>query len=305
MKVAVIGAGAMGSLYGGLLAGGRKNRVVLISRRAELVEKAKRSGLLIETAEGPIRAEVEARLGSGGLGPQDLVIILVKAMDTAYAASVASPLVGPQTMVVSLQNGLGNIEILRKILGEGPVIGGASTFGAVSAEPGVVSLRGRGHTAIGEINGRVTERIERLRDALAEASLEPRISVNVEGLIWTKLLINAGINALAGLMGLENGRLLAFPEAQSLMTRAVLEAEKVAEKLGIRLETESPAELVREVCLKTKDNACSTLQDIRAKRPTEIAFINGAVAELGRSRGLSAPVNEILAALVKIREETY
>ena len=305
MSVAVIGAGAMGGLYGGLLASRPGNRVLLIDLWREHVAAINGSGLLIEAAEGPMRVMVQAAETARGLEPKDLVVILVKSRDTEAAARAAESAIGPETMVLSLQNGLGNIEILSEALGASKVIGGSTSFGAFLKGPGVIAWRGRGQTPIGELDGRVTDRIGTLAEVFQDAGLGPVVSTNVEGVIWTKLIVNVGINALAAILGVPNGGLLEDSEAASTMEAAVLEAAAVAAASGVRLEVSDPVAHVRDVCLKTGQNICSTMQDLRARRPTEIGVINGAVVKAGLRLGLDVQVNQRLWGLIQAQEAGF
>jgi 2-dehydropantoate 2-reductase len=305
MDIAVIGAGAMGGLYGGLLARTGSNVVTLVDVRADIVEAVNASGLVIETPEGLLTIKVKAAASAEGVKTQDLIIVLVKSSATREAARLGAALAGPETVALSLQNGLGNLEILAEVLGEARVVGGSTSFGAWVRAPGVVVLGGRGRTAIGELGGGESPRLRRLAAALSEAGLAPEMAGDVKCVVWTKLLANVGINALAGILGVQNGRLLELPAAAALMAGAVGEAEAVAKALGVKLGGLDALAHCHGVCRATAANVCSTLQDFRARRPTEIGAMNGAVAEAGRRLGVPVPVNEALGSLIKALEEAY
>lgn len=306
MKVAVLGAGAMGSLYGGLLAEAG-NEVVLIDVWKDHIDAINDKGLEIETAEGNSRVVKNIRgvTDPAAADLADLVLIFVKATMTAQVAPMARSLTGPASTVLTLQNGLGNIEALCAAIEPSRVIAGTSGHGSTMLAPGRIRHAGVGDTVIGELDGSCGERIEAVAALLEKAGVSAKISENVIGLIWTKLLVNVGINALTAITGLRNGRLTDFPETEELFTSAVKEAFAVAKAKGIRLEISDPVRYARDVARKTGANRSSMLQDVLAKRQTEIAVINGAVASEGKRLGVPVPVNNILANLVLVRQKTY
>jgi 2-dehydropantoate 2-reductase len=156
---------------------------------------------------------------------------------------------------------------------------------------------------IGELDGSTTPRLQAVADLCNRAGLETEISATVEGLIWDKLLVNVGINALTAITGLRNGELLAHEELAELLAEAVTEGARVAGAKGIRLNLPDPVAHAREVCAATGKNQSSMLQDILKGRPTEIDMINGAVLREGAARGIAAPVNGVLTRLVKFFEK--
>jgi len=299
MRIAVLGAGAMGSLLGGLLAEGGQE-VTLISTWAEHVETVNRDGLLLEGPGGGRRLGIRACLSAAEAGPAELVIVAVKAPQTRAAMAGARALVGPETMVLTLQNGLGNVESLAGVVGPGPVIAGALSHGAHLEGPGRVRHAGGGGLALGELSGRITGRLRGLGRVFEESGLGPvSLSDNVQSLIWRKLIVNVAINAITALARIRNGQILDFPEAGEISRLAVLEAVEVAGRKGIVLAGD-PVGFTREVARKTGANLSSMLQDILRRRPTEIEVINGAVVREGEALGVPVPVNKVLAGLVSV-----
>ena len=305
MKVAVLGSGAMGSLYGGALAE-IGCEVVLIDVWKDHVDAINKLGLTIKEPDGEktIRG-ARAVLTASDAGVADLVIVFVKATATEEAMRGALSLIGEKTTVLTLQNGMGNVEKLCNVVPALQVIAGTTGHGATLLGPGKILHAGVGNTVIGELDGSCTERIEVISSFLEKAGMSAKISVNVLGLIWTKLIVNVGINALTAVTGLKNGRLNDFSEAEALMKGAIEEAFTVAKCKGITLETDEPFEYTRNIAKKTAGNRSSMLQDILAKRPTEIAAINGAVVAEGKKLGIPTPVNSLLTSLVLIRQQTY
>ncbi|GAB1485876.1 2-dehydropantoate 2-reductase [Aminivibrio sp.] len=305
MKVAILGSGAMGSLFGGMLAEGGCD-VTLIDIWKEHMDRINASGLSIEGVRGErVISSLRGVTDPKEVGEADLVIVFVKATATKAAMEGARSLLGPETAVLTLQNGLGNGEKLAEVIGGERVLAGITGHGCTLLGPGRIRHAGAGDTVLGELKGKITPRLKRIAAVLEESGFSVRTTENVSGLIWTKLLANVGINALTALTGLRNGQLLDYPETEELLRLAVHEAVAVAEGKGIRLEVEDPVEHCREIARRTASNRSSMLQDVTARRQTEIDVINGAIAEEGAALGIPAPVNRVLTNLVKVRQKTY
>lgn len=305
MKTVVLGSGAMGCLYGGLLAEAG-HEVTLVDIWREHVAAINSVGLKIETADGSRAVRnVRGVINPDDAGSADLLLVFVKATQTERAMRNALSLVAATTTVLTLQNGLGNAEKLCQAVGPSRVIAGTTGHGATLLGPGRIFHAGTGDTVIGEPDGRHSARVEQLASVFRGAGIAAATSDNINGLIWTKLIVNAGINALTALTGLKNGRLLDFPETERLMAMAVEEALAVAAAKGIRLEAGNLVEYTRQIALKTAGNRSSLLQDVLAKRQTEIAVINGAVVEEAEKLGVPVPVNIVLANLISVRQKTY
>lgn len=308
--VAVLGAGAIGSLYGGLLAI-EGCRVVLISTRPDHVEAVRTRGLILETKEQELCIRNLAAVGTArelleqDQTPVDLLLICVKSVVTAEAIAGAACLVGENTTVLTLQNGLGNVEALCKAVPPRAVMAGVAYSGSTFLEPGRIREAGRGKTILGELDGSLSPKLLHLRDRLNAAGLPAETSTNVHNLLWTKLMANVGINALAALTELKNGELLEQPGLVALMNAAVAEAAAVAQAEGIHLGVDNPQEYCRRVAANTAANYCSMLQDIRSRRRTEVENINGAIAAHGAKLGLPTPVNAMLTDLVLARQRSY
>lgn len=305
MKAAVLGSGAMGCLYGGMLAEAG-NDVILIDVWKEHIDAINANGLKIEGLNGErVVKNIRGVTDPAAAGIASLVLVFVKATLTERAMREAHSLIGPDTTVLTLQNGLGNVEALCSAIDPSRVIAGTTGHGSTLTGAGRIRHAGEGETVIGEPDGSRSERIETLAEFFKKAGIAAKITENVMGLIWTKLLVNVGINALTAVTGLKNGRLLDFPETEELLRLAVEEARAVAEAKGIRLEVENPVEHTRLIARETADNRSSMLQDVSAKRQTEISVINGAVADEGKKLGVPVPINTFLTNLVSVRQKTY
>jgi len=214
-------------------------------------------------------------------------------------------LVGEKSTILTLQNGLGNFEILCHILGSEKVIAGTTSYGATILGPGEVRHAGVGPTAIGELDGKGTHRVEKFSQLLNQAGIKTETTKNVIGLIWSKLLVNVGINALGVLLRVKNGALILREYAPKLQAALVEEAMKVAQGKEIALIHQDMVKEVAHICEKTRDNLNSMLQDVRKKRKTEIDFINGAIVREGEKLNIPTPVNRVMTDLIKALEESY
>ncbi len=304
MKIAVIGAGAMGSLYGAMLSSVIGNEVILLDVWKEHVDAINSNGLLVEYDDNiTVFNKIKASCNASKHGCCDLVIIFVKSIMTKQAIKENLALFGSETIAVTLQNGLGNIEEISEAIGEKNIIPGTTAHGAAMLSAGKIRHAGKGKTIIGELTGEKTARIIGITKMFNCAGLETEISNNVIGLIWDKLLVNAGINALTGLTGLQNGELLLHLELERILEAVVTEAALIAEKKGIKLLHCDPVKHTKDVCRATFTNHSSMLQDILSGRQTEIKTINGAIAKEAISIGMSAPINETLTNLVLFKQK--
>ncbi|MEJ5377362.1 MAG: 2-dehydropantoate 2-reductase [bacterium] len=305
MKVAVLGAGAMGSLFGGMLAQ-RGHHVWLLDIWKEHVETIGKRGLRITGLSGDrVIKSVKAASSAQEVGSVDLVIVFVKSTVTEEAVRSASSLFGPETLALTLQNGIGNVEQIARVIGSRNVLAGTTAQGATVLGPGEIYHAGQGPTAIGELMGAVTPRVKNVAAIFNDAGIQTSVSDNVMGLIWGKLLVNLGINALTALTGLRNGQLLDHPETVEILELAVLEGFRVCKAKGISLPYEDPVAHTKEVAMATSSNISSMLQDVKNRRKTEIEMINGAVVREAQAMGIETPVNKVLTNLVRVLERSY
>lgn len=304
MKIAIIGAGAMGCLYGAKLSAVAQTEVVLLDVWKEHVDAINQEGLFMEEDGALLEYhQLKATTDAASVGQVDLAIVFVKSTLTTQAMENNQAVFGPNTVALTLQNGLGNVESIRSKMNEDNVIAGTTAHGATMLAPGKMRHAGTGKTVIGELSGKRSERIQEIASVFAAAGLEIEISHNVLGLIWDKLLVNVGINALTGITGLTNGALLAYPEIEALLEGAVAEAVAVAKAKGILLGFADPIAHAKEVCKATAANKSSMLQDILNHKLTEINMINGAVVREGIAHGVATPVNAVLTNLILFFEK--
>ena len=304
MKIAIVGPGAMGCLSAAFLHKS-KEVVWLLDKSAERAEKISRQGIITEGLSGNWRSEIKITAEPKDIGNADLLIISVKSYDTKNAILHARPLIGKDTFVLTLQNGIGNIEILSEILGPDRVIGGVTNQGATLIDVGSVRHAGKGETIIGRIDGKIPVELRSIREIFNKSGMETRISRDIKGLLWSKLIINAGINALTAITHLPNGKLIEFEGTRKILREAVAEATKIAKRKRIKLIYDDSLDKVEAVCEATSANISSMLQDVLRKKHTEIDFINGVVVRQGQELGIPTPVNSVLLNLVKTIETSY
>ena len=303
MKIVIIGAGAMGGLFAARLAAAGED-VSVVDVWAEHVEAIRTQGLILETGEGVIKALPAAASRSEDLAvAADLVIIFVKSAMTAAAARSAQELLSPAGRVLTLQNGLGNAETIAAVVGAEKVLAGTTAQGATLLGPGRIRHGGRGDTHIGRLAGPADEFCRETAAILTRAGIPAFAEEEVQSLIWGKLVINAGINALTALLRYGNGQLNDHEETRELVKLAVAEAVQVAAAAKIPLPYGDAVEKVLAVAAATATNRSSMLQDILHGRITEIDAINGALVREGIRLAVPTPVNRTLTLLIKALEK--
>lgn len=304
MKIVIVGPGAMGGLLAAFLSKS-KEEIWLLDKDKERALKINQEGIILEGISGNWQAQVKATADPKEIGQADLVIICVKSYNTKEAITHARLLVGDNTEVLTLQNGIGNIEVIAEVAGNDRVIGGVTNEGATLLGTGRIRHAGRGETVIGRIDGKIPVQMRSIREILNKAGFETRVSRDIKGLLWSKLIINIGINALTAITRLNNGRLVEFEGTRKILREAVTEATKIAKRKRIKLIYDDPLAKVEAVCEATAANVSSMLQDVLRKKRTEIDFINGVIVRQGQELGIPTPVNSALTDLVKTIEASY
>lgn len=303
MRVGIVGAGALGSVLGGLLSEGGVD-AVLIERDREQVRVVREDGLWLEGVSGDRLIRPQIIWDPAEAGKVDLALVLVKAYDTRGAISTVERILSDEGVVLTLQNGIGNYEILEPAF-PGRVLLGTTTIGAMALGAGRFRHTGVGPTHLGEPDGSILERTRAVASVLERMNAGPVHPVeNAVGSVWSKLIINAAINAPCTLLRLRNGDLPSSQAGKELIHDVVEECLTIVRAKGIRLIFDDPEERVIAVCEGTAGNINSMFQDIIAGRRTEIEFINAALAAEAQSVGIAAPVNRTLARLIKGLEAT-
>ena len=304
MKIVVIGAGAMGTLYGGRLALIGED-VTMVDVVEQAVRRMDREGLTLEFADGTRNAKVSARLAAEVDFHADLVILFTKSVYSRAALESAKTFIGPDTMVMSLQNGLGNLELVAEYVPMERIIIGISDFPSDLIETGHIRSIGEGHTRIMTAAGGETEFLKDVCRRFEEAGLHCTITPDIMATIWTKVAVNATANSITSVCRLRCGVLTSTPEAWSLALRIVDEIVMVAAADGVKLDREAIVDNVRKVMEAMPDHLTSMEQDVLAKRPTEVGSINGGVVKKAKALGLDAPCNETMYLLIRTIEQNY
>jgi 2-dehydropantoate 2-reductase len=299
MHLVILGAGALGSLVGSRLSR-TESRVSLLSTNRQHIEAVRRKGLLVEELDDSVsRYEIPAFTDPAEIpDPADVVLVSVKTYATRDAVRSILPVRGDSTWFLTLQNGVGNFERISEIVGETSTLVGVTAQGATLVEPGRIRHGGNGPTVLGEFSGEPTDRVRALVDCFRQAGFSTEPGASMQQLIWQKLMVNVGINAITALTGIRNGQISTIPDARALSRAAVEEALIVAERKGFRFEGDM-VERVYAVAEATSRNRSSMGQDVDRKRPTEIDAINGAIVSYGHELGVSVVVNRVLAQLVR------
>lgn len=300
MKITVIGAGAMGGSYGGLLAAAGHD-VSLIDTWDDHVAAINRDGLLVDGALGEHRVRAAASTTPADGQTADMVIIFCDTNNTAAAAKTAAQLLGSGGFAITFQNGIGNVETLQAELGSDRVLGGSSMCSAATRGPGHVSLTHLRGTSVGEIDGSKSERADAIVELLSGGGLEAKVTPDIVGTIWEKFVVNCGANAIAAVTGLRTGELIRVPEIDAFQDRVFAEVMAFIDAKGIKLPNPGIVAQLKQGARKSF-NRPSMLQHVRAGRKTEIDALNGALLREAKALGLDMPYNESLVALLKGRE---
>lgn len=289
----------MGSLFGGGLSSSGHD-VVLYDVYKDHVDAINKDGLSIEDAATGIVKVVRPRASGDpeAVRGSDVMIIFVKSTNTEEAAARFKSYAKSSTIALTLQNGLGNEAILRKYFGVERTAAGVTSQGATFLGPGKIRHAGKGPTHMAMADGDQSK-LSALAQAMEKAGFEIHVDKDVAGMIWSKLIINVGINALTALLGVTNGRLLEFSDIKAIMKDLVDEAIAVANARGIRLTYADPLAAVYDVAAKTGANFSSMLQDFQKNRQSEIDFMNGAIVREGKELGIPVPINETITRLVR------
>ena len=300
MNIVVLGAGAIGSLFGALLS--KKNNVVLIGRSSH-VNAINKNGLSID-GKTQLNVKISAKDSVNSVPfSVDLLIVTVKSYDTKSAVDQARKIINDETVVLSLQNGLDNIKAIKHVVERRQIIAGVTTHGAFFSKPGCIKHTGVGKTVLGELDDESSERIKNIETVFESVGIKTVVSENIIKEIWIKAIINSCINPLTAFFGCNNGYLLENPILEKIVENVCEESTSVANAYGIKLSYQDMVNKTKEVILETSENYSSMLQSVRKGKKTEIDSINGALVNSGRTYSIDVPLNEILVSLVKTFSE--
>jgi len=304
MKIVVMGSGAIGCLYGGLLSIVHPGNVTLVGR-TPIIDAIQTHGLKIRGVMGDYSIPIDATEDPSTIENADLVLITTKTYDTIRAAQSIKHLVEKGAYVMLVQNGIGTETLVAESLDTTRVLRATTCMGALMKPPGVVTVTGRGITEIGTKHLENMEMVSKIADLLQEAGFNVRASENIDGVIWTKTIVNCGINPVGALTDMTNGQIHNNMALRHLVIRLVKETAAVAEALGVKLTTDDPVRYALGTAKATSENVNSMLQDIRNRKRTEIDSITGAVIRIAQELGIETPISEAIYSLVKAIESKY
>lgn len=286
-----MGAGAIGSLFGALLS--KKNEVTLVGRPHH-INAIQRNGLSL-TGKTNMHIEIQAEHSLDNLhSPPDLLFLTVKSYDTETAMKEAKSVINKKTLVISLQNGLDNIEKVEKIVNREQILAGITTHGAVFNKSGTIEHTGQGDTILGELNGKKTSRLQQITHVFNEAGIETRISTNILSDLWAKTIVNSSINPLTTLFQCKNNYLLKNPILKDIVAKVCSESTTIANAEGFHLSDNDMFQKTKEVIVGTSENYSSMLQSVQKGKKTEINSINGKLIDIGKQHGIETMMNELL-----------
>lgn len=302
MKIVIVGCGAMGCVYAAMFAEAG-HEVWAVDANAEHVAAINENGLRVEGASGDRTVTVHATTTAADAGTADLLVLATKAMHVATAAEAAKPAVGPDTIVLSIQNGMGGPETAAEVLGAGRVaVGVVGGFGASMKGPGHAHHNGMELVRLGEMSGPVTPRVEKAAELWQGAGFTVKTYDDLDTLRWEKLICNATFSATCGMTKWTIGEVMAEPHAARVAEAIATEADAVARARGVKLGFDDVVAYVRDFAAAIPNSRPSLLQDLEAGRPCEIDYINGSVVRLGADAGVPTPVNSTLVDLITATE---
>jgi 2-dehydropantoate 2-reductase len=298
---AIMGSGGVGGYFGARLAQADFD-ATLVARGAHLAA-IRQSGLRVDDCGAPLTVAAKATDDTRAIGPVDFVLFAVKLWDVAEAGAACRPLVGPETAVISLLNGIDSEEILSSVLGPRHVMGGVAEISATMVEPGLIKkVSPFSVIRFGELDGTRSVRAERLADALLKAGVEAEISEDINVALWKKFVFLTGLSALTALTRHGIGDVRADPDTRSLLVEVMTEALRVGQAAGVSLEDDTVAERLRYIDGLKPETKASMAIDLIAGRRIELPWLSGAVVRKGAELGVSTPANRFVCVALKLDE---
>ena len=302
MKIGIVGSGAMGSVYGALLAAAG-NELWLFDQWRDHVDAMRAKGLRCTGASGDRTVPVNATTKAAEAGPCELAIVATKVMDIEAGVRAAEPMIGPGTLVLTIQNGLGNVERIQRVLSpENLLFGIAGGFGAEMVGPGHVHHNGMEAINLAELNGGITPRLERVAEVWRQAGFKVATFEDLWPVVWSKLIANVAFSATCAATGMRVGQARANAWAWGIAQACINEAAAVAAAKGIRLAYDDPVQWVSDFAAKIPNARPSMYQDLLAGRRSEINSIQGGVVAEGAKVGVPTPTCAFMVQFVKALE---
>ncbi len=301
MKIGIFGTGALGGFYGGVLVKGGAD-VVFIAR-GKILKAIKKRGLTIKSFKhGQFTVKVKAKENPKEAGKADVVLLCVKSYDTERVAPLLLSMLKEDSVVISVQNGIENEDILSKVVGKDRVFGATAFIGTYVESPGIVVHQAAGLLEIGELSGEVTERVERIVNFLKSNGIEARVSKDINYALWKKLLWNVSFNPYSVMTRATVSQLLKVSETKEVLRNLMEEATLVAKAYGVELKTKTIDDYLNP-SEDLMDYKTSMLVDFERGKPLEIEGITGALIRKARDKGIDIPYNKCVYATVKLLEK--
>ena len=294
MNILVVGAGAIGSLFGALLS--HHHQVTLLGRTPHV--KAIQKHKLSITGTTKLTVSISAVDTITDLKSPDVLLLCVKSYDTQAALQQVQPLCSTKTTLCTLQNGLSHIDIIKKFVAPESIIVGCTTHGAIFSQPGHIIHTAKGHTLLGALNGSESTRLTQLVTIFAKAGIATTLSHTILEELWKKAIVNSSINPLTALFQCKNGYLLTNPILQEMVRLICHESTNIAQASGYSFTSKETLQKTKEVIATTKENYSSMLQSVQQHKKTEIGAINGVLAHIAHSKGVDAPLNNLLVTII-------
>ena len=304
MKIAVIGAGAMGTLFGGKLAMAG-NQVTMVDVVPAVLEAISRNGIILDDEAGHHVIPVEAKKAEEMQEKVDLAILFTKTLYSRSALEGARTFIGKDTYVLTLQNGLGNIELISEFVEEDKIIVGVTNYASDVKGPGVISSHGSGYVKIMTANLKMNDFLKAVHGKLVEAGFHADITEDVFVAIWEKVGFNAAINSTTAICHVPCGGVGAVEEGRLLAARIATETAAGVNAHGVKVTAESIIKSLENTYVAHKDHFTSMAQDVQKKRKTEVRFINGGIVKKAKEKGIEVPYTEAVYDLLRIIEDTY
>ena len=308
IKVAVLGAGAMGCLFGGLMAE-KGLDVVLIDVWKDHVDAINKNGLKMDGHGGDRFIKIKATTDPSTLKPVDAIILMCKATALKTALTKSKNIIGDNTMLMSFQNGIGHEAIMQEIAGKDKVLGGTTTQASNIVGPGHIKNHGSLPSWIGEYEGGMSDRVSNLAETFTAHNLETIAVADIKKRKWMKLFALTAIGPLSSVFNLHHTDLYITNKNQkvsrSLGKQIILETRAVAKADGVDVTEDECLEMFNKIVDSKQTNKSSMCFDILNKRKTEIEFINGAVAKIGKSHGIKTPMNDLMYNMIMVKEGMY
>lgn len=296
MNIVIMGAGAIGSFFGALL--NKNNNVILIGKKPH-ISAIKKSGLVID-GKTNLKVKISAEYSVDKIKFEpDLIFLTVKSYDTELAIAQIFELINEKTLVISLQNGLDNIDKIKKYVNEEKIIAGVTTNGAFFLKPGIIRHTGIGTTIIGELNGNITKRVKEISTLFNDSGIKTSVSKDIIKEIWIKAIVNSSINPLTAFFQCKNGYLLKNPILEILVEKICNESTEIANAEGLKISYTQMIKKTKEVIKDTSENHSSMLQSILHGKKTEIDSINGRLVKIGIKNNITPLINNILIYSIK------